>query len=393
MRLHADEDQAKEVKASLSSLPVGTAWVWSPGWLELLRRVQIRRPRTFDSSATPRPGQARPAARRMAPVDLAALGEQIMATVERAKAEDPKALSAAIAGLQAQLDARPAPAPPERIEVPVIDSETLRQLDNARQAWESSTAQLQALLAAIDTKLAGARAATASTPATPIRKPTAPTPPPPTIKPAPRPPVPDQNGNGNGNGNGSSLPKAQRAVLSVLAQHGPRSTTQVAVLTGYSSKSGGFRNSLSALRTAGLITGRGDLEVTSAGLDALGPYQPLPAGRELIQWWKREQLGKAGAFVRHADTGMQRIVHETLRLGPITAGHGCKATRVDISVTTTPFRVPCTGRRSSSVGRVARTVRIVLVRVLDDPVGATVGGRAAPHRPARGPASQAARID
>ena len=153
--------------------------------------------RTFDSSATPRPGQARPAARRMAPVDLAALGEQIMATVERAKAEDPKALSAAIAGLQAQLDARPAPAPPERIEVPVIDSETLRQLDNARQAWESSTAQLQALLAAIDTKLAGARAAAASTPATPIRKPTAPTPPPPITKSAPTPPVSDQNGNGS----------------------------------------------------------------------------------------------------------------------------------------------------------------------------------------------------
>ena len=32
--------------------------------------------------------------------------------------------------------------------------------------------------------------------------------------------------------------------------------------------------------------------------------------------------------------------------------------------------------------RVARTVRIVLVRVLDDPVGAAVGGRAAPRRPA-----------
>jgi hypothetical protein len=28
-------------------------------------------------------------------------------------------------------------------------------------------------------------------------------------------------------------------------------------------------------------------------LDALGPYQPLPTGRELIEWWKREQLGKA----------------------------------------------------------------------------------------------------
>ena len=61
----------------------------------------------------------------------------------------------------------------------------------------------------------------------------------------------------------------------LLPQHGPRSTTQVAVLTGYSSKSGGFRNSLSALRTAGLITGRGDLEVTPAGLDArISRYPP-----------------------------------------------------------------------------------------------------------------------
>src|SRR5664279_945916 len=45
------------------------------------------------------------------------------------------------------------------------------------------------------------------------------------------------------------------------------------------------------------------------------------------------------------------------------------------------------------VGRAARTVRIVLVGVLDDLVGAAVGGRAAPHGPARGPASQAARTD
>jgi hypothetical protein len=38
-------------------------------------------------------------------------------------------------------------------------------------------------------------------------------------------------------------------------------------------------------------------------------------------------------------------------------------------------------------------VGFALVRVLDDPVGATVGGRAAPRRPARGSASQAAGTD
>ena len=33
------------------------AWVWSPGWLEMMRRVHVRPRRTFDSSATPKAGE------------------------------------------------------------------------------------------------------------------------------------------------------------------------------------------------------------------------------------------------------------------------------------------------------------------------------------------------
>lgn len=124
VRLHADEDQAREVKASLPSLPVGTAWVWSPGWLNLLQRVEIRRRITFDSSATPKPGQRRVLPRRMADVDLAALGEKIAATAEQAKADDPVALRRRIAQLERELHAereRTAPEPVvERVEVPVL---------------------------------------------------------------------------------------------------------------------------------------------------------------------------------------------------------------------------------------------------------------------------------
>lgn len=42
-----------DVADSLPSLPVGTAWLASPGWLELLTRVTFRARRTFDSSRTP----------------------------------------------------------------------------------------------------------------------------------------------------------------------------------------------------------------------------------------------------------------------------------------------------------------------------------------------------
>lgn len=294
VRLHADEDQAREVKASLPSLPIGTAWFWSPGWLGILRRIEVRRPRTYDSSATPRPGQSRPAVRSMAAVDLEALGEQIAATVERAKAEDPKALRARIAELERSLaKAQSATPEPVRVEVPVLTEanvESLReagadltavrdQLDLAvREAHEQITAALDRLGPTVDAiaaagqcppPAAAAGIALASTPAARV---------------APTPRQASESG---------PLPKAQRAILTALAQHGRRTVTQVALLTGYSHSSGGYRNSLSALRTAGFIEGRGDIAITDAGLDALGPYEPLPTGQALVDWWKAHHLGKA----------------------------------------------------------------------------------------------------
>jgi len=55
---HDAPDLRQEMLASLASLPVGTCWLWSPGWLDWLVRAQIRRRETFDSSATPKVGQA-----------------------------------------------------------------------------------------------------------------------------------------------------------------------------------------------------------------------------------------------------------------------------------------------------------------------------------------------
>lgn len=299
VRLHADEDQAREVKASLAALPVGTAWVWSPGWLELLRKVAIRAPRTFDSSATPRPGQQRPAAKAMAPIDLAALGEQITATIDRAKAEDPAQLQRTIAelertiaALRSELAERPRPAP-ERIEVPVVPAELVDELTSARQAWQDTSERLGDLLAAAAAQLQTIKAASppqgSQPPPTARHATRAPDTTPPTSARVLERPAAQRDAAGSD----FALPKAQRAILTVLAQHGTRSTTQVALLSRYSAKSGGFRNALSALRSAGLIEGRGDIAATPSGLEALGAYAPLPTGRALIEWWKSEQLGRA----------------------------------------------------------------------------------------------------
>jgi hypothetical protein len=90
-----------------------------------------------------------------------------------------------------------------------------------------------------------------------------------------------------GDSNGR-LARAERLILSALAQYPQgRSVTQLALLTGYSSRGGGFRNALGALRSAGYVEGRGPVVLTAAGADAIGTdSEPLPApGPELVQYW------------------------------------------------------------------------------------------------------------
>lgn len=62
--------------------------------------VQMPMPSTFDSSATPRVGQRKREPKVLAHTDLAAIEQQMAQQVERAKANDPKALKAEVARLQ-----------------------------------------------------------------------------------------------------------------------------------------------------------------------------------------------------------------------------------------------------------------------------------------------------
>lgn len=89
-----------------------------------------------------------------------------------------------------------------------------------------------------------------------------------------------------------SLGKCERAILTALAQYPQgRTAAQVAVLTVYSVNSGGFNNSLASLRTQGFITRGGNPQLTQAGMQALGDFDPLPTGDELLRYWM-SKLGK-----------------------------------------------------------------------------------------------------
>src|SRR6185312_13986395 len=54
---HDEGGHAEEFMGSLASLERGTAWVWSPSWLNVFVRVHMRERETFDSSATPKIGE------------------------------------------------------------------------------------------------------------------------------------------------------------------------------------------------------------------------------------------------------------------------------------------------------------------------------------------------
>jgi hypothetical protein len=104
--VHSSRELASLMMQSLPSLPIGTAWVWAPGWPTeggIFERISIRRRETFNSGATPKAGQAVQAPKVLAEVDIAKLGEQIAATAQRVKENDPKELKRRIAELESQV--------------------------------------------------------------------------------------------------------------------------------------------------------------------------------------------------------------------------------------------------------------------------------------------------
>ncbi|PJE00774.1 MAG: hypothetical protein CK429_36190 [Mycobacterium sp.] len=290
---HAEEGRAREVRQSLPSLPVGQAWVWSPEWLGVTQHITVRRRRTFDSSATPKAGARRHTATTLAPVDVDGLRRQL----DGHDGQDAQPALAAAAGhrvqaeiehLRRQLAAEQARvAQVQRVEVPVLSPEDLRALTGALAQLHTIGERICAAAANVERALAAVPPAVTrehDTSLSPARL----------EPPAQESATPATAGEGTGDGR---LRLAERQILTVLAQHGQRSTNQVALLTGRSHKGGGFRNALSALRSGGLIEGRGDISITEAGRVALGSWERLPApGPGLIAWWS-EQLDKAPRMI------------------------------------------------------------------------------------------------
>jgi uncharacterized protein len=305
--------QGEEILPELATLKTGEAFVWAPEFPEDkpigLRRVQILPRETFDSASTPKAGEQRAEPKDLAPVDLDRLRSKMSATIERAKAEDPRELRKTIAELRAQLakaqTAKPAPA--AAAEQPrVVEKLTLREaqierllkvIDQLHTAYGGMVEALAArvggpvqkianeikaaLAAARDTQRGAAgrilaadgrsRAAAPHSGPAPVVSRQA-------TLPRPRP---------AGQGDGLQFGAGERTVLTAVAQHQAGVTReQLTVLTGY--KRSSRDTYLQRLRAAGLVDQQGETFLaTDAGLAALGPdFEPLPTGSALREHWR-----------------------------------------------------------------------------------------------------------
>lgn len=119
IEVHGTLEQGKEMMDSLPSLPIGDAWFWSPGWPTssgIFKRTHILPIETFDSGATPKPGERKVIPKSAADVDLKKLEKQMAATIEKAKAEDPKLLKKEIIRLETELKKKPASSIDEKMK-------------------------------------------------------------------------------------------------------------------------------------------------------------------------------------------------------------------------------------------------------------------------------------
>lgn len=112
--VHGTLEQGKMLMDSLPSLPIGDAWFWSPGWPTaegIFARSHILPITTFDSAATPKPGERKITPKNLADVDMESLKKQMAATIEKAKNDDPKLLKKRIIELENELKKTPSVLP------------------------------------------------------------------------------------------------------------------------------------------------------------------------------------------------------------------------------------------------------------------------------------------
>lgn len=279
--VHGSEEERKILKASLPSLPTGDAWFWSPGWPTdkgIFDRVHILPIETFDSGATPKPGEKRVEPKNLADVDLDALSRQMAATIEKAKAENPKELLKQIGVLKKQLAAKtPAPAKPvetiKEVEKLILKDAQIKRLE----AFGEKLSTVGTQLIEVAREITGALSKISANGHKPVPAQRSV---PPIEALRPRPSAPRQSSEFSG-----QLPIGEEKILAALIQYpNGLERNQLTVLTGY--KRSTRDRYLQYLAEKGFVSAAGGkMYATDEGKDALPNAEPLPTGQALQDYW------------------------------------------------------------------------------------------------------------
>jgi hypothetical protein len=340
----------QELVDGLPELAKGEAWVFSPAWLHILKKITFRRRRTFDSGATPTMGvKTRPPA-TLADVDLVGIRTLMASTIEKAKADDPRELRKRIQELERetkllliqqqqagkkQVEVREVEKV-VRVEVPVYPDKVKDWLRDTAVNVDAAAKQLvdlaKMLRAGADIKVTGADRLRREVSAEELVSPAL----------SRRIAQPERGNAGEGltppsrpaAASARSIPTAvapnghqlvtsdlklgrgERKVLAVLAQWPDgRAQKDVAFLAGYSAKASTLGVILSNLRRGGLVEPGQPVKATNEGLAAAGGVQDLPRGRELLNHWMRHpRIGEGERKVLRAliDAYPEALTHAEL---------------------------------------------------------------------------------
>jgi Mn-dependent DtxR family transcriptional regulator len=371
VRANDQDGREQEFMGSLASLEVGEAWFWSPAWLRCFERVAVSVRGTFDSSATPKAGEKRLEPGKVAGFDLAAIKDRLGASIERARANDPKVLAKRVRELEKALEKAQGAAGG------VDEAEVQRRIGEAVGSFRGMIdAKLAELMIAIleaqgraeklaRDELSRAVDAWRSDFSVPDVE---------SMRALSRPPggevrkrlaadvesVPGRGGDPRGVGKAdaaglgaASTPvegvnKPKQKILDALAWFGSvgigsASRSSVAAMAGVSPRSSGYEKNLSTLRTMGLIgyPSQGDLGLTNEGMKAAKwPTAPATLGELHRRWLGSKAL-----------SGPQAVLLEIL------LGEGAAVSRDDLAA-----RAGVSSRSSGFEKNVSRLSSLGLVR-------------------------------
>lgn len=262
---------------TLPYMKQGDCHVWSPVWLRVSKVIHIAQKNTLDASATPEVGARVIAPRELSPIDVKEIEAAMAATIEKAKAEDPKELRKKIAELERSHKTN---APdPKAIERAVnravseaedrfesLQRENVRAINDLRGRLEQ--------IGKLATLNGNAPALAEYKPVTPRVVVDRPAPPP--MRSAPPSAAPD------------GMTRGEVKILSALIQHpNGLERTQLTVFTGQARST--RDKYLQYLSGKGFVEQRGaHVFATDAGIAALPDVEPLPTGTDLQEYWLRK---------------------------------------------------------------------------------------------------------